>query len=304
MEGIISMVRKQIILVLFSIIGLFMTSCSLLVPEAKLPQNDPQVIVNEASMKRGIRLEAINSDIIYLYIETATNQSFGNDSSLSNNFSMMAQTAAASFGSRVKVVTNAAHAKKILNDPSTRDNIYSVNIAISDYNLNAESSSSGIDFGLEFGKGNGETMADGNPYSNIDKISRIRLEMTFDAKGFIVAKRSATIGISEVNRGYYIGMRVNGSGFGISASTNKRQGIGNAVSRLLHFMYGDILEEIVVGKKSKNRIKRNYTNQNNYHINDSTKREASSDHYKSNTTRSYNGTDNDNSELDELLEGI
>jgi len=293
--------KLQIISVALS--GLIFVSCNALVPEVQLPSNPPQVIMDDQAIKTSARLEAINSEIIYLYIVSATNQSFGNDGSLANNFIMMAKSVASSFGSKVKVVINEMVAYKLYSDPKTKDNIYSVNIAISDYNMNAESRSSSIDFGVEFGKGRGETMGDGNPYRNIDNISRIRLEMTFDTKGMIVAHRSAIIGISEVNKGYYFGMRVNGTGLGVSAYANKKEGVGNSVSKLLHFMYGEILEELTVTKTTNSLDNTSYV-PSQVHTENTRQSYSKSRYKRTNNSQVNSNSSDDNSELDDLLEGI
>ncbi len=283
--------------------GLIFVSCNELVPEVQLPSNRPQVIMDTQAIRTSARLEAVNSEIIYLYIVSATNQSFGNDGSLANDFSMMAKSVASSFGPKVKVVINKIIAYQLYTDPKTKDNIYSVNIAISDYNANAESRSSSIDFGVEFGKGRGETIGDGNPYRNIDNISRIRLEMTFDTDGMIVAQRSAIIGISEVNRGYYFGMRVNGTGLGVSAYANKKEGVGNSVSKLLHFMYGEILEDLIV-EKTSNSLRHTSYRPNPTNTRNTPQTYEQNRYNKNNSSKTNSSDSNDNAELDDLLVGI
>lgn len=238
-------------IIFFIVFSWIMTGCQTMIPSVAKPNSKPVFHQDRNAVKIANKLDAKNAETIYLSIERAVNQAGGGQDVLPSNLMMVSVGTASTFRPTVQVINNAKGTlKRIFKDPETNKRLYDVDIAIIDYIEGESSSSFGVDFGVEFGDGKGKTFGNGNPFRDSDTISKIRVQMLFNQSGFVMAKRVGTIGIGESTRGYYYGLRVNGSGFGIAASNTKKEGIGEAIEKLLHTMYGDIFEQISVYRKA------------------------------------------------------
>jgi len=202
----------------------------------------------------GRKMVKANIRPIYLFIESDSHMrdETGNGAgTLPHTIRRATMFAAFDFRPKVQVYTSIGKYARLLQNPRLADTAFEIEGAITSFDENNEVIDSGIDFGLDIGKGKGETDGD-SKFRNTDKVSSITLEIMFKQDGQMYSARTQTLDIKYVNRGYSFGLRINNSGFGATAYHTKKEGIGQTIKRLLHYTLHSMLQEVI---QRKNLIK-------------------------------------------------
>jgi len=247
--------KKLIRILIIYLYLFFLISCSkhiAPVPNVELKKSE---IVSHKSeeYKKAKRLSAYlvknNIKPIYLFIEDRhlKNESGTGAGALPNYFKQLAMFAAFDFQPKIEVYTSINKFAKLLQDPKTKDRAFEIDGIISAYNTNKNSISSSIDFGFDFGNGEGEGSADQRG-RNRDTVSSLTLDMMFHQNGKMYAARSNTLNINKNARSYSFGLSINDAGFGINASNNKSEDVGEIMKRLLHHMLYELILEVLERK--------------------------------------------------------
>lgn len=214
---------------------------------------------------------------IYLFIESDSHMrdETGNGAgALPHTIKRATMFAAFDFRPKVQVYTSIGKYARLLQNPRLADTAFEIEGAITSFDENNEVIDSGIDFGLDIGKGKGETDGD-SKFRNTDKVSSITLEIMFKQDGQMYSARTQTLDIKYMNRGYSFGLRINNSGFGATSYHTKKEGIGQTIKRLLHYTLHSMLQEVIQRKnlintrktpmkrvKYKKNIKKSYKKKN------------------------------------------
>ena len=186
---------------------------------------------------------------IYLYLEdkrvVMADETGNGTGVLPNNFRFSAMYAIGEFAPKVKAITGLSGFKRLWKDKETRDLLFEVEGRISAYDQNRHEINSGVYFGLDFGKGKGDTNVR-DRFRNVDKISSLTIKIMLKQNAEMYTQSKGTIDIKEKNRGYSFGLSINNSGFGVNAFQNKKEGIGESIDRLLlhilHVLIKDVVE--------------------------------------------------------------
>lgn len=159
-------------------------------------------------------------------------------------FRILVMDIAYQYSPYLSVYTSKKIVKDVTNGRVKEENIYDVEGAITAYDQDEHTISTGIDFGVDFGEGSKETTSE-NRYRNTDKISSLEITVFLKHNGKICASSSAEIKISNVNRGYSFGLRINDSGLGMNSYHTKSDGIGKSLRKLLTFIFADLIEQVI-----------------------------------------------------------
>jgi hypothetical protein len=193
------------------------------------------------------KLELSNKQPIYLYVESdgAVNESGTGTGELPVVMQRQLKSILMDFGSKVKVVDSAETLIHLYNsDPNGLTNrIFSINGAITMYDKNIMTQSSGFDFGIDFGKGSGETTSSSD-FKDKDGLSILGMDFYFKRVDDIIAyKTSSKIDIKDTTRGYSFGISINNGGIGASAFKSIKDGVGLSVRKLLQESMYDLVSK-------------------------------------------------------------
>jgi hypothetical protein len=190
-------------------------------------------------------LEQNNIEPIYFYIEgSEVLVNATSNSSLPNNFKISTMYAVTVFGKKVVMLTDRNTAMSYLSNKETKNRLFLIEGAITGFNENGNVVESGVDVGLDFGNGKGSTDGDSD-FENRDKISSLTVSIFFKQNGRIFDSKKSKIDIHSSNRGYYMGISINGSGLGMNAHHSKKEGVGEALDRVLYYSLHQMLKKVV-----------------------------------------------------------
>ncbi len=186
-----------------------------------------------------------NVEPIYLVVENELMlQRKIDNPSLPRDFRVAAMYAATVFGDKVVVLTDRGIVAQYLNDKSKKDRVFQIEGAITGFNENGHIVDSGFDVGLDFGKGKGSTDTDSD-FRNTDKVSSLTVSIFLKQNNRICAARKNKIDIHSSNRGYYMGVSINGSGLGFNAHRSKKEDVGEALDRVLYYSLHQMIKKVV-----------------------------------------------------------
>jgi hypothetical protein len=200
----------------------------------------------------------VQNDIkpIYLFIEEEhvrmQDETGNGQGKLPNNFRFSAMFAVAEFSPKVKVITGKKSFIRVLKDKEKRNTAFEIEGALTAYDENRQEINSGVDSGIDFGKGKGDTDYK-NRFRNVDKVSSLTLKIFLKQNGEMFTYSQGTIDIKEKNRGYSFGLSINNSGFGVSAFQNKKEGLGHSIDRLLLHTLHQMIKDVVRKKGLLNK---------------------------------------------------
>jgi hypothetical protein len=186
---------------------------------------------------------------IYFFVEAKKlmmrDETGNGTGTLPNNFRLSAMYAMDEFSPKIKVITGLNSYLRANKDKNKRPLLFEVEGALVAYDKDRHEINSGIEFGLDFGKGRGDTDVK-DRFRNVDKVSSLGLIIMLKKDGEIFTKARGVIDIQQKGRGYNFGLSINNSGFGVSAFQRKKEGMGESIDRLLlhtlHSMIKDVVE--------------------------------------------------------------
>lgn len=232
-----------------AIVLVFYGCVSAPVPEVKLDeQKISSVQTNQLNKIKsfGNYLSLNNKKLLYLYIENdgAVNESGINSGELPPQMRRQLTSILMDFGDRVKVVDNPSTFITLHNIVDKDALYFSINGAITRYDKNIMSQSSGFDFGIDFGGGSTAT----NSSSDFkDKDSLTMLGVDFYLKnldGIVLYKTASQIDIRNTTRGYSFGISINKAGIGMSAYKNIKDGVGLSVRKMLQESMYNLVRQV------------------------------------------------------------
>ena len=199
---------------------------------------DDQVSKDIRELATSLESEGVKP--IYLFIgedKEISNQSGA--AGFPNTFKVLTQSIAADFKPKVEVITSSKMATTIYKDPDKTGLLFEVEGAITAFDQDNETISSGIDFGVDTNDASND-----NRNKNKEKISEITLDIFFKQNGRIYAKRTGSITIKAVRKGYNFGFRVNNAFLGFSQYKSKQNGLGKSLRTLLSVTLKELIEEV------------------------------------------------------------
>jgi len=201
----------------------------------------------------GKRLEEIDVNPIYLYIGAKDMVNTINSPLLPIDFRTVTMYAGSIFGKKVIIISDEVTAREYFLNPKLKNRLFELEGVISEFNEKKESKESGVDFGFNIGKGKGETDTD-NDFNDGDNISSLTISILLKQNGKVIDGQKSTIDIYSSTRGYYIGLSINGNGFGLKAYHNKKEGVGEALDRVLYYSLHQLLKRLFADELNNRSI--------------------------------------------------
>jgi len=234
--------RQKIII---SVSSLFFLGC---VPVPNVEHKEQKITALHTSEYKNIvdtrnRLNQKKMNPIYIYIDKdgSTNDSGTGAGELPPKMRREIFSILSNFGKNVVVITARstflAYAKK--QTPS----MYVLDGAITLYDKDIMSQSSGINFGFDFGKGKGEGNSNSD-FKDKDKRSILGVDFYLRQGGIITNHVQSKIDIRTTTRGYNFGISINNGGFGFSAYKSIQDGIGLSVRKLLEQSMNELINQV------------------------------------------------------------
>lgn len=233
------------------IISFILSSCSAPIPTIEHKEQKITSIQTKQLDKIKIlasELVRINAPTIYIYVEKdgAVRESGTGAGELPKSMKRAVKSILMDFGPRVKVIDSASGIVFLLkNQKHIKNRIFSLNGAITMYDKNIMSQSSGIDTSINFGKSNGEGSSSGN-FKDKDSLSILGMDFylkSMESNEILLYKTSSKITLKTTTRGYSFGIFINDGGFGMSAYKTLQDGVGLSVRKLLQESMYDLIKQ-------------------------------------------------------------
>ena len=266
---------KRSLLLLSSVVAtIILTGCNnpggMITPKVELAENSP---VEEKISKYTDALENLN-EIMEVYRESGISLAVmpvENKTSaigkLPNDITIMVKSALNEIGDKVHVFQ---YSDQVLNDVK---NLYLVEGAITEFDT-TNKTKRGFNVGVHGGKGRGEYDSDGSSDAD-DSISNMTIDfnMIDAATGAYVPQvhTSNSIKIVKKSASSDFGFSILGSGFGLSASASKAQGVHSAIRLLVDLSMVELIGKLreypywvavsggKVNQRLLRRMKRNFS---------------------------------------------
>lgn len=192
-----------------------------------------------------IDLDNSNTNTMYIYIDKdgSKNLSGRGVGELPHRMRRLLTSILVDFGSKVKVIDSSSVAQSYLIHPNYQNDVYILDGAITMYDKDIMSQSSGFDFGIDFGGGSGEGSGN-NDFKDKDKLSILGMDFYLRQNGFIKYKTSSQIDIKSTSKGYSFGISINNGGIGMSAYKSIKDGVGLSVRKLLQSSMHDLIYQV------------------------------------------------------------
>jgi len=208
---------------------------------------------NELQDAKSYARYLVQKDIhpIYLFIEAKKimmrDETGNGTGTLPHNFRLSAMYAMHEFSPKVIVITGENSYIRANKNKDKRPFLFEVEGALVAYDKDRHEINSGVEFGLDFGKGKGDTDVK-DRFRNVDKVSSLGLIIMLKKDGEVFAKSRGIIDIQEKGRGYNFGLSINNSGFGVNAFQRKKEGMGESIDRLLLHTLHSLIKDVVERK--------------------------------------------------------
>jgi len=245
------MLRGGFLNIILLILGLSLLGCSNHIAPIPTVEIQKSGVYHQTSKELedakafGKELDEADISPIYLFMEEMKTSI--PSSMLPYNIRLSTIYAGTIFGKKVIVIDNLSGVVNFIKDKKKRDRLFMVSGTITGFNKNRESKESGVDFGLDFGKGKGDSDVD-NDFNNEDTLSSLTISIFFKKyDGKVVYSQKSTIDIHSSSRGYYFGISINGSGFGLKAYNSKKEAVGEALDRALYYSLHQLLKKALEG---------------------------------------------------------
>ena len=147
------------------------------------------------------------------------------------------------FGKNIKVLVNRSAYDRLYAEESNRPYIYSLDGAITIYDKDIMSQSSGINFGFDFSKGTESGNSNSN-YKDKDKRSILGVDFYLRQDEILTNSVKAKIDLKETTRGYNFGISINDGGFGLSGYKTVKDGVGLSLRKLLEYSMNNLINQI------------------------------------------------------------
>jgi hypothetical protein len=218
------------------------------IPEVKQTKQKIRTINTEQLDKISTfakQLNDYNLKTIYIYIDKdgSRNESGVGAGELPPVMRRLLTSILTDFGPKVKVVDSASLITNLITNPLTANNVYILDGAITMYDKDIMSQSSGFNLGIDFGGGN----AEGNTNSDFkdkDKLSILGVDFYLRQNGFITYKTSSQIDIKATTKGYNFGISINNAGIGASGYKSIKDGIGLSTRKLLQESMYNLIKQV------------------------------------------------------------
>ncbi|MEA2110924.1 MAG: hypothetical protein U9P71_02630 [Campylobacterota bacterium] len=196
------------------------------------------------------KLNRSNVETIYIYIDKdgSRNMAGSGAGELPPKVRTLLTSILSDFGQKVQVVDSFATAVSMLQDPEIASQVYVLDGAITRYDKDIMSQSSGFDFGFDFGSGEGEGSSDSD-FKDKDKLSILGIDFYLRQGGFIAYKTSSQIDLRTTTRGYSFGVSINKGGIGMSGYKTIKDGVGLSVRKLLQASMYDLIQQVSLNKR-------------------------------------------------------
>jgi len=191
------------------------------------------------------RLNKKNMHPIYIYLDAdgSVNDSGTGAGELPQTVRRQLISILTDFGKNIKVITSPSTYMSLIKDPKNADYMYVLDGAITIYDKDIMSQSSGFDFGFDFSKGveSGNSNSD---YTDKDKRSILGVDFYLRQDEILTNSVEAKIDLKETTRGYNFGIYINEGGFGLSGYKTVKDGVGLSLRQLLEHSMNDLINQI------------------------------------------------------------
>lgn len=241
--------------ILYITIALILLGCvSAPIPKVKMSeQTITSVQTNELNKIKsfGNYLSSRDKRVVYLYIESdgAVNESGTGSEELPPRMRRQLTSILMDFGDKVKVVDNVNTFITLHNVVDKQALYFSINGAITRYDKNIMSQSSGFDFGIDFGGGSTEANSN-TDFKDKDTLTILGVDFYLkNLDGIVLYKTASQIDIRSTTRGYSFGISINKAGIGMSAYKNIQDGVGLSVRKMLQESMYNLLRQVYSKEK-------------------------------------------------------
>ena len=147
------------------------------------------------------------------------------------------------FGQNIKVITSPSTYMELIKNQENAPFMYVLDGAITLYDKDIMSQSSGFNFGFDFGdgEGNGNSSSD---FKDKDKKSILGVEFYLRQNEIVTNSVQSKIDIKTTTRGYNFGISINKGGFGFSGYKSIQDGVGISVRKLLEYSMKNLINQI------------------------------------------------------------
>lgn len=182
---------------------------------------------------------------IYIYLDSdgSVNDSGTGAGELPQRMRRQLISILSNFGKNIKVITSPSTYRKLMKNPKNIPFMYVLDGAITLYDKDIMSQSSGINFSFDFGKGEGAGSSNSD-FKDKDKKSILGVEFYLRQNEIVTNSVQSKIDIKTTTRGYNFGISINRGGFGFSGYKTIQDGVGLSVRKLLEQSMNTLINQI------------------------------------------------------------